>query len=268
MANTASNTFTLEIEDLVGIKAGATAFLSPTNKDALVRHGAPQGLYDPDITRENLRQIIILRYQVAHFFNELFEKLGRGVDKNHKDKPELSEAITENLSEEKGESGEMEHGSARKVLLTKLGIDADEWSNQNGTLEHIENVDHRVRAIVEKIRSLIEENTLQGYGAMTYWEARGAQPETGDQTLLLRAFEAKYPEFKKEDTNEPGKKGKYEPGDALYHLESHAILDVEHSKMLINALSASVHTEEEIESVLFGMRTAHLAWQQFWESIP
>ncbi len=228
-----------------------------------------------ELSREQLITVITVRYQAAHFFEDMLHEMLRIVAKGKYRKgtcwldpgviQAFRKAIATNLSDELGNVnsyGGGPHREGRKVFLSALGVDYEAWKQPLGTYDSLGKVDEAARSLIVHLRWIIGHGAIEALAVLWYYECRIALDRRhGDYHILLRAFEGQFPEFKKPDRS-------YREGDVLWHLHSHAAHDEYHAKLAENALS----TLEEFpgvwrESMEFGFQETLCAFENFWNGL-
>ena len=223
-----------------------------------------------ELSREQLISIVSTRYQIAHFFEEMLREMIRIIERGTFRegtwplKPyaieELRKAAAVNLSEELGEVKEYggPHREGREVFLTTLGVDYKKWKSVLGTYDNIGEIDPGARTFLLRMKWIISLGAVEAISALWYYENRISLDHVhGDYHILLHAFEEKFPEFKK-----PG--GKYQEGDALWHIYSHADHDEHHANLAKNALKVIEGRGFWHESIENGVHETMKATDYFW----
>ncbi len=236
-----------------------------------ILHRMKQG----ELTREQLISIIGVRYQAAHFFEEMLEDMHFAIHQGRfrtmegefpwpECKEALRAAVLTNLSEERGEIAEYggPHSNARKVFLEALGVDYEKWQPDPCGYNSPERLDELVAYVLGQMQFAIHCGAIEAVAALWYYENRiSLDGVHGDYCILLKAFEGAFPEFKKPQ-------GSYKEGDPLWHLASHAQHDEHHAKLAEDALSTLDGKPGMWEdSIDIGIRTAHLALLNFWNGL-
>ena len=223
-----------------------------------------------ELSREQLTEIISVRYQAAHFFEDMLREIMRVVDAGTyrgnqcpitpEVMVELRKAAALNLSEELGEVKEYggPHREGREVLLTSLGVDYAKWQSTLGSYENIGDIDENAKWLVSRMRWIIQHGAIEAIAALWYYENRISLDHVyGDYHLLLHAFEEKFPEFKK-----PG--STYHEGDPLWHIYSHADHDEHHANLAKQSLLVMQPPGLWPDSIVFGLRESSKAIDYFW----
>lgn len=237
----------------------------------------PEILFEMDrggLSREQLITVISIRYQVAHFFEDMLREMLRIVARGTYREgmcpldPEVVQAfrkaITTNLREELGEIGDYggPHKEGRKVFLTALGVDYDAWKQPLGTYHRLGTLHESAKSLVSRLQWIISRGAVEALAALWYYECRIAlNRRHGDYHILLRAFEGQFPEFKKPDRE-------YREGDVLWHLHSHAVHDECHARLAADALC----TLEDVpgawlDSIELGFQETLFAFENFWHGL-
>lgn len=200
-----------------------------------------------------LVRIVALRYQVADRFVTL---LKRAIDMRKKaggsDDDLLLQALKNNLSDEiGGYGGEPPHEVGRRDALAAFGIDCAAWEK-----EVREQPAKSTTHFLTQFEALMAESSLAAGSALLYYEGRIHREGRGDYHRLLRGLETAFPDLKK---------AHYQPGDALYHIASHACHDEGHEHALIEGVSTAVSSEAELETVERVLSHAQNLWNAYWE---
>jgi len=207
-----------------------------------------------ELTKETLREEMLKRYELSLFFNDylakLLETLGQaGYAADHP----LASTLAENLAEELGvagtEYGNFIHENSRAQFIRALGVDYPTWAQAKGSLDQLGDLAEKVKAFYQGYCELLS-TPVQAYAALAYWEWRVSRPD-GDYKQFLNAFEALYPEFKKDA---------YVPGDALWHLYSHSVHDDDHAAAFFKAL----RHDSTPSDILAGVAKGATLWDAFW----
>lgn len=225
-----------------------------------------------EVNREQLTQIISVRYQAAHFFEDMLRRIVEVVNCRQHRRPQrwplidtgtstaLCEAATVNLAEELGQMAEYggPHREGREVFLTALGIDYVTWKAKLGTYENMGELDPAARFLVNRMRWIIELGPVEALVALWYYENRISMDHMqGDYHILLHAFETAFPEFKRPN-------GKYVEGDPLWHIASHADHDEHHAQLAKDALVKVEEIPLVFESIENGVLETRKAVDFFW----
>ncbi len=225
-----------------------------------------------EVSRTQLTHIISVRYQAAHFFEDMLRRIIEVVNRGQHRLPQrwpiidtntrtvLREAVTINLAEELGQMAEYggPHHEGREVFLTALGIDYVSWKAKLGTYNDLGDLDPSVRFLVNRMKWIIELGPLEALVALWYYENRISMDHTqGDYHILLRAFEVAFPEFKKPES-------KYVEGDPLWHIASHADHDEHHAQLARDALMKVEGVPLFFESIENGILETRKAIDFFW----
>lgn len=219
-------------------------------------------LKNKEVSKEELIQIVQIRYQAAHFFEDWLRLIITVVSNSSlspSEKQTLSHAAKQNLREELGEveiyGGP--HRDGRIVQLEALGINPDTWAKELGTYNKLGDVHPAAKHLIESLRVIANRGPVEAITALWYYENRiSLDGVNGDYCLLLHALESKFPELYKEE---------YVEGDALYHIASHAKHDEYHAKLAEDALEASGSaTEHVITEVCDSVR---IAVDRFWNEV-
>ncbi len=224
-----------------------------------------KALQKNSIDKKHLIGIISRRYQVAHFFEDMLRYM---IDVIRND-GELSEAaqkglffaVEQNLKEELGEVAEYggPHREGRRIFLTALGFDYQLWSRDLGMYDKLGILYPSARKLIEFIREVISRGSVEAVAALWYYENRiSLDGIHGDYYILLSAFEKQFPEFKKT---------KYQEGDALWHLASHAQHDEYHAQLAENGLHAVASRTEVMNRITTTCRDMQIAFDTFWEDV-
>lgn len=213
---------------------------------------------EASLGREQLRDIISLRYETAHFFEALLRRLINQLKRQPGDQYNpLLEALEKNLAEEVGEAA-VDYGPAhvegRQRLLEAIGVNYQEWvSGLGNDLDDLKGVHRPARDLLEGYISLIDTNPLAAGTAMLYYEGRIPRV---DYPILIQAVEKVYgfPQAK-------------QPTDTRWHLDSHAEHDVYHEAELVDGVVAAVITELDQRIVQATLIQTKLRWNFFWEDL-
>lgn len=210
-----------------------------------------------EMSPNELRQWLKVRYEVAHFFDPTLEAILKGLEEKGSTKENLIGVIRGNLKEEQGQAanayGNVSHAEARNQLLTALDLPQHD-SDRFGTWEHPKNLDPRAYNWVMAMKRLVADTPLGGAAGMAYWETRVGQ-ENGDWPILLKALEKSFPELVRSS---------YRPGDALWHIASHAQMDGEHGSSLRTAVEESLGNEQQWRLAKRGVETVATCFDRFW----
>jgi len=219
-------------------------------------------LKNKTVTREELIQIVQIRYQAANFFEDwlrLIIDTVRNSSLSRTEKETLSYAAEQNLREELGEveiyGGP--HRNGRIIQLEALGIDPETWTKDLGTYDKLGNVHPAARHLIESLKAIINRGPVEAITALWYYENRiSLDGVNGDYCLLLHALESKFPELYKE---------KYIEGGALYHISSHAEHDEFHAKLAEDALETSTLAKENI--IIETCGSVQVIVDRFWDEV-
>lgn len=224
-----------------------------------------KALKETAVKRDDLKKIIFIRYQVAHFFEDMLRYMIVVIRNDTtliRDQQEaLVSAASQNLKEELGEFVEYggPHREGREVLLSALGIDYQDWSKNLGTYNSPGNVSHAVKDLILSIKEIISRGAIEAITALWYYENRiSLDGVLGDYYILLHAFETQFPEFKK-----PA----YTEGDALWHIASHANHDEYHAGLAEDALHKVMSLCGSQQKILTTFEDMKKACDDFWNEI-
>ena len=222
-----------------------------------------------EVTQLQLITLISIRYQFAHFFEDMLRHMIAVVDTGlfhrnedpltSKEKTSLREAATQNLQEELGEleSYGGPHREGREVLLSALGVDYQKWKSNLGTYDNPGEVHESVLMLLTELKRIISTGAVEAISCLWYYENKiSLDGVEGDYCILLKAFEQRFPEFKKDD---------YKEGDVLWHISSHAEHDVYHAALAEKALQSGHQSYVWVEAVDYGVRETRMALEYFWD---
>src|SRR3989338_2934563 len=238
------------------------------NQIPLILHRMNEGA----LPRQTLVEVIKIRYQVAHFFEDMLEHMLRIIRARRfwrKDGliwPDVAtafeHAVAENLKDERGEVAEYggPHREGRSVFLTALGVDYRAWATPLGSYGSLGSLDEFSSYVITQLQHIIEYGAVEALGILWCYErAISRDGRCGDYCIMLRAFERAFPEFAKVE---------YHEGDALWHIASHAQHDSEHARLAAEALAA-LDDKPGLwpESMQLGIKTAYLTNLNFWNGL-
>jgi hypothetical protein len=227
-----------------------------------------------ELERQQLVEVITVRYQVAHFFEAMLEQMLRVIDAGRfreKDGqlypdviPALRHAVAQNLREERGEAEEYggPHAKGRAALLQALGVDYAQWQNLLGTYEHLGALDEFAKYAVTQLKYFTSLGGIEAVSILWHYEwSISRDGVCGDYCVLLRAFEHAFPEF-------ANPSGLYREGDPLWHLYSHARHDEYHAELAEQALVA-LDGKRGLwgESIQLGIQQTYFILRNFWNGL-
>ncbi len=195
------------------------------------------------MTKDQVAQMVAIRYQFGHYFCQLLQKLLVKVP----DGP-IRLALQANLAEEQGASDLYPgpaHCEGRKRLLQYLGINYDSWKPQGAIGQLGDNPHPAAIAVVTEFNRLVDNsNFLVGAAAIAASES--LVPEHYE--YLVKLLKQYWPQL---------------PDHAMYHLIDHIEHDVHHGSNLEELLAQ----EQDQNAVAYGKAQAGKAWKQFWQDI-
>ncbi len=219
-------------------------------------------LKNNSLTRDQLTDLISIRYEAAHFFEDILrliiKKIKEDVSLENTVQQKLLYSAEQNLKEELGEEEKYggPHENGRKVLLTALGVDYEKWKGRLGTIENTLIPNVAPKKLIEEFKDVVNEGSIEAVSALWYYENRiSLDGVVGDYYILLKAFEIKFPEFKK-DT--------YQERDVLWHIASHAHHDEFHAQIAKDGLLSLVNTVDSVEKIERACEEMRKAIDTFW----
>lgn len=210
------------------------------------------------LNRAVLRELIIKRCELAHFFEDQLRYIIEIIKKSDISinlRPKFLKAVEQNLDEELGkisEYGNRAHKDDRAIFLNALGVDYTIWSSALGNYDGLGQVHLATKFIISAVRPLIALGPIAALTVLWYWEHRLSRGGEGEFFIFLRAFEKKFPEFKKDS---------YQEGDVLWWLSSHADHDTYHAQLAADALK-SIETDNNL--VQWILRTMDNYFEIYW----
>lgn len=219
-------------------------------------------LKNKKVTKDDLIQIINVRYQAAHFFEDWLRFIIYIIKISSlflKQKEVLSYAVEQNLKEELGEveiyGGP--HKNGRFIQLKALGIDPKVWIKDIGTYQNLKKIHPAARHLIQTLKKIAQTGPVEAVTALWYYENRiSLDGVNGDYCLLLNTLESRFPDLYKE---------KYIEGDALYHIYSHSKHDEYHAKLAEDALDTLDFIDEDI--VIKTCDLVRTAIDRFWDEV-
>lgn len=222
-----------------------------------------QRIASGSLTRPQLTEVISIRYQVAHFFEDMLRCLIHVIDDasdiSDEARPQLRHAVQANLDDELGKAGygSQPHLEGRRDMLQALGIDYDQWSSQLGTYNHFGDVRPAALGLLVRMRHAVMLHPLAGVAALLEYEHRISLHGAGDYWMLLQGLEKLFPELC------PHGRG-YREGDPFWHIFSHAQHDDHHAKLAEDGLVAAIRNENDAMPIFSGLVIARYAVDCFW----
>ncbi len=218
------------------------------------------------IQRDKLKQLIGIRYQLAHFFEGFLQHIMATVTeallpKNQK--TSLYYAVHENYLEELGENEDYggPHSEGRETLLNALGYDYQKWQQPLGSYEHSVKINVSVSFMLKKLKEVVSRGPIEAMITLWYYENRiSLEDGLGDYYILLNAFEKVFSEFKKPIDE-------YKEGDVLWHLASHASHDTYHAQLVVDAFGSVPYSAKLRNTILSTCIELRTSFDYFWNNI-
>ena len=228
-------------------------------------HGNPKSFAKMAGQRQEFIGVILMRYEAAHFFQLILERLIKECKLHLTSKVSLINELQDNLEEELGISVTdygPPHVMGRRAFFRDLGLDYQAWERNLGTdWNNLGNFEPPARNLISYYKRLVETDVFAGAVAMLYWEGRIHRV---DYPLLIAGVENMY-HFPKSGTVD--RHTEFANIPSRWHLDSHAEHDRFHEQDLIRGVVDSVETKSEYDTVRRVLPEAKDAWENFWNEI-